>query len=322
MFFGLSKNDPWAEGADSPRPPSTASSDNHLLPRPSAETQSMFGWPVSGGDSSNQRSSPLAANWGLGPPPSNGWASRLHSRNASSQYPLGLEGPISEHEDGPAQAPIGTRPSTGHVKNSLSNAAAKLNPAAPTFKTLFTRSAEKKPEKIGKNKKEKSKQQERESLDIDDGSRVSRDGRSISTVDYSSDAARESLDYADSSATPSETGASSNQNLQPKESFMQKLSRKSSAGFTTLAGRKGRNKAGQLDAIDVNGTPDDEMSRSVASTLSPEDRGAPSPSLSTPGTRGFKFRSIRRRKLDKATDGEGDESLIDVESEASRIGKS
>jgi hypothetical protein len=307
--FSIGKNDPWAERTDSPRPSSTASSEIHLLPRPSAETQSRFGWPISGGELSAQRSSRLGADWGLAPP-SSGWSSRLHSRNSSSQYALGIDESVDEFEPNSAQAPIGTRPRSAHVANSQN--APRLNPTAPSFKTIFSRSStdkkqEKKPEKSGKNKKDKSsKQQERESLESEhprSSSRLSRDAMSVSTVDYSTDdAPRDSLDIQGSSATPSEAGGSASQQ-QLKESFMQKLSRKSSAGFTTLAGRKGRIKAGKDEIID-NATPDDEMSRSVTSNLSPDDRGAPSPSIAA-AARGFKFRSLRRRKAE-AEDFEGD----------------
>lgn len=318
--FGIGKNDPWADREDSPRPSSTASSESHHLPRPSAETQSRFGWPISSGDLSSQRSSRLGADWSLAPP-STSWSSRLHSRNSSSQYQLGIDGVVDEFEPSPAQAPIGTRPRSAHVANSQN--APKLNPTAPSFKTIFTRSStDKKPEKSGKSKKDKSsssKQQERESLESENqrpSSRLSRDAMSISTVDYSTDdAPRDSLDIADSSAAASEAGGSASQQ-QLKESFMQKLSRKSSVGFT-LAGRKGRVKAGKDDHLDTSAV-DDEMSRSVTSNLSIEDRGAPSPSLASAG-RSFKFRSLRRRKADKQADGDAEDFEGDGVEEARSV---
>lgn len=305
-MFSLTKNDPWAERTDSPRPGSTASSENHLLPRPSAETQSRFGWPIFSGDMPTNRSSPLGSDWGLAPP-SNSWApSRLHSRHASSQHALTLENSVEEPEPSPVQAPIGTRPQSAHVGSSHSSSSAKLNPAAPDFKLLFNKSADKKSEKSGKSKKkDKSKQNDqRESHESDDrlsSSRISRDAMSVSTIDYNSDTGqRESFEFAGSSATPSEAGGLAH----PKESFMQKLSRKSSAGFTTLAGRnKARNRSNREDAVD--GVADEDSSRLATSTLSSEDTGAPSPSLSAP--RSFKFRSLRRRKADRVADGDVEE---------------
>jgi hypothetical protein len=235
---------------------------------------------------------------------------------------LGIDGNVDELEATPAQAPIGTRPRSAHVPNTQLNNTPKLNPAAPSFKTIFTRSStDKKPEKSNKSKKNKAaakqkQEEERQSLESEDHlstSRVSRDAMSISTVDYSTDDAAtcESLDVpGGSSATPSETGGSASQHgHQTKESFMQKLSRKSSAGFTTLAGRKGKKGAGRDDlTIDSTG-PEDELSRSVTSvTVSAEDKGAPSPSLSA-AARGFKFRSLRRKKADRQADAESEEPM-------------
>jgi hypothetical protein len=320
--FGLGKSDPWTDHTDSPRPSSTASGESYGLPLPSAETQSRFGWPISRGEPATHRSSPLGAEWGLAPPPPTSWSAHFHSRNSSSQYPLGLDGTVDELEPSPAQAPIGTRPRSAHVPNTQSTNAPKLNPAAPSFKAIFTRSStDKKPEKSGKSKKNKSvakqQQEERQSIESEDHlstSRLSRDAMSVSTIDYSTDDAahRDSLDVpGGSSATPSETGGSASQHShQPRESFMQKLSRKSSAGFTTLAGRKGKNKvAGRDDITTENNAPEDELSRSVISVAtSTDDKGAPSPSLSA-AARGFKFRSLRRRKADKQADAEAEEPV-------------
>jgi hypothetical protein len=314
--FGMGKNDPWAERSDSPRPASTASAESYGLPRPSAETQSRFGWPVSSGESSTLRSSPLASDWGLAPPSS--WGSRLHSRNSSSQYPLGLDGTEEEVEPSQTQAPIGTRPHSAHVSTGQATAP-KLNPAAPSFKAIFSRSStDKKSDKPSKGKKDKaSKPTERESLDVEEEvPRISRDAMSVSTVDYSTDdtsALRESMDLASSSATPSEAGAPSSASQPPaKESLMQKLSRKSSAGFTTLAGRKGRNKRDEAVAAAEASAQDDELGRSVTSSLGPEDRDTPSPGLAA-AARGFKFRSLRRRKADKTAEGDAEDEEQEIE---------
>jgi len=343
MFGGAKKNDPWGDGKDSPRPGSTASSDTHGLPRPSAETVSRFGWPVSGGDfAPSQLGNPLNADWRLGS--SSGWATRLHSRNSSMQYGHMLDGTFDTPDMpiGPTQAPIGTRPRSppGSDSRPQTSTPLRLNPNAPAFSVAFSaRSSEKKSEKSSKSK-DKSKtngqiKSARSSIkdqyDVisEDGRsspfdpRRSRDGNSILSVDYASDSAtHESLDRSQSSAAPSESGTA------PKESFMRKLTRKSSAGFTSLAGRRGgagskKQSAAALaaaqahdEATEGSQTTDDELAKSTA-TLGEDikdkdrekERGAMSPLLGSGGSmRGFSLRSLRRRKGERNGSVDGDEN--------------
>ncbi|KAF2664021.1 hypothetical protein BT63DRAFT_460320 [Microthyrium microscopicum] len=305
-MFGMGaapRNDPWGD-RDSPRPAST-SSENHALPRPSAG--SRFGWPVSGADSfGSQRNSHLDTDWSLANLSSNStsWATRLHSRNSSAQYPHLLDDTLETPETLalPPQAPIGTRPkSSSHAPskssslNQSASAAAtnlKLNPNAPAFKTFFGRvSTEKNP----------ASQKGHSTANSIDGAdpRASRD--TLSTADYDYDAsvdARESLDRSVSSAAPSDAT--------PRESFMQKLSRKSSAGFSTIAGLRGSAKkareASAQEVSEATAETDEESAtpgRTPLVTVLPDDKSG---GLVSPGMgRGFSLRSLRRRKGDKAT---------------------
>jgi hypothetical protein len=192
--------------------------------------------------------------------------------------------------------------------------AAKLNPTAPTFqvKSLFSRSsADKKSDRTPKSKGKETDQNA--SLEGDKesppSSRKSRDAPSLSTLggDTASDAGRESLEHT-TSRTPSEFGGSATASA-PRESFMQKLTRKSSATKFNFPGLKGtvrfnnsskkdlRNNGGGGDVYDT----DEENAAGIAEA----EKGAASPVL-TPKDRdaksggGFSFRSLKRRKGDKA----------------------
>jgi hypothetical protein len=246
------------EMPDSPRPGSTASSENQL-PRPSANSSSRFGWGAPGDGPFGPRSSTaIGADWGMAA--ASGW-SRHPSRRPSIH---GSTHAFSIHEDFPSTAddelapprrrspklaPIGTRPTSQISTNSTEKP--KLNPAAPSFKlSLFGRerkAAEEadKPAKKGKSKKESPKDKldsrstsplpiaepsspyppsSHDAHDLsppNDPSRFSKDGApSISTFDTASEP-RTSLERTPSRASE----------LTPKETFMQKLSRKSSASM-------------------------------------------------------------------------------------------
>lgn len=224
-YFGASRN-----GSSSPRPSSVYSFDR--LPRPSTETQ-PFGWGQP--DKANVRGSPLGPDW------STAW-SRSQSRRPSIQFGstsnLSLGGP---HEDieyvdpprepqRPLQAPIGTRP-----PSSQRPITPKLNPAAPSFRTLFTKRPDKEKDKDKAKAKESDGSFDRpptQDSSIDDVSppmsRKSRDGRSIATsnsmASMSMTDSRESLDRISSSVIsegPTPSAA--------RESFIQKITRKSSS---------------------------------------------------------------------------------------------
>ncbi|KAI9837032.1 MAG: hypothetical protein M1819_000681 [Sarea resinae] len=282
----------------SPRPSSTYSFD-HAFPQPSSDSQ-PFGWPVSG-DAGHRSGSlaPLAADWSM--PES--W-SRLPSRRGSVQHGSNsnlaysmaaldvdaLQHRLSSQTSPPMHpAPIGTRP-----VSSQRPATPKLNPAAPTFKTTFSRDDFKDGEHgendsavdgLDHNRHKEQEGQEKTSnthppVTPDDlspphsrHSRHSRDSHSIltqsSSVADSHD--QESLDRA-ISETPSELMTSS---LTPsaasssKESFIARITRKSSSGkFIPWTKEKGSGLFSSSSASKAKaaGMPDNPPGSGVPST--------------------------------------------------------
>lgn len=243
----------------SPRPISVASSD---LPRPSTDS-APFGWPVSDGGLLN-RNSPLATNWSVNAPVT--W-SRNPSRRPSFQHgsTTALTSGIASDDDeflppepslaGQSSPPpvgvIGTRPASSHTNKAITP---KLNPAAPTFKAMFSRSSKGEKGK-GKDKdKEKDKEKEKEkpaetslitSLPADESqtnlsspsdSRKSRDTHSIHTQNSIADS-YESLEMTPSS-TPSDMAVASS--LNSKESSFRQLLRKGSSSKFSFSSIRGK----------------------------------------------------------------------------------
>lgn len=221
LGFGAVRN-----GSSSPRPSSTYSFDK--LPRPSTDSQ-PFGWGPP--DRSALRGSPLHPDWALS------W-SRNQSRRPSFQH--GSTSNLSlPHEDldyvdvprepaRPLQAPIGTRPPSSQRPSTP-----KLNPAAPSFRTLFTKDRAK---DKGKAKDFDGANDGPLDLSIaEDPSpqpvepRKSKDGRSITTsasmASTSLTDSHESLDRS-VSGTPSDAATPG---IGARESFIQKITRKSSS---------------------------------------------------------------------------------------------
>ncbi|WEW54804.1 hypothetical protein PRK78_000229 [Emydomyces testavorans] len=198
----------------SPRPASTYSFDK-FLPRPTSDIP-PFGWPPS----DMHRSSPLNVDWST---PGGGAWSRSQSRRpsfqlgSSSHLPAALPSSdmgfidASYEPQRPVQAPIGTRP-----PSSPRPMTPKLNPAAPSFKTLFSKKSEKPKSRDTDTSKVCDEPQWEDNSPSE--SRRSRDARSIRT------SAAESHDSLEriSSGAPSET-------VSAKESFIQKITRKGSS---------------------------------------------------------------------------------------------
>ncbi|KAE8379933.1 hypothetical protein BDV26DRAFT_151154 [Aspergillus bertholletiae] len=277
-------------GSLSPRPSSTFSFENHL-PHPSTDNQ-HFGWPSA--EKPGHRS-PLGFSWAS---PST-W-SRAQSRRQSTSYgssghlPLGLTGEPDFLEDSsferlgrPLQAPIGTRPSSSHRPVTP-----KLNPTAPTFKTVISRSSE----------KDKAKGRELASDDgadtsfeflMDYGSpsepRTSKESYSRSLTAFAGDS------YESLEQVPSATSAD---NSSSKESFIRKITRKGSSGkFSSWKDRSGlffkKGDTSQGD-IEEDGNGESLLAKSVDSTVS----SAPSADRSTRSSLGFFSR--KSKKTDKA----------------------
>jgi hypothetical protein len=246
--------------SSSSRPSSVYSFER--LPRPSTDSQ-PFGWGAP--ERLNLRGSPLGPDWSA----SQTW-SRTNSRRPSFTYGstsnLSMQSPpedVLEEPKGPIrplQAPIGTRPTS-----SQRPVTPKLNPAAPSFTTLFARNKDKAKEKAKAKGIEALKQADHD-LQPEDASptdsRKSKDSRSIATVGSIAES-RESLERT-TSGTPSDTTPS-------KETFIQKITRKSSSNkFNSwkekggLFSRKGEpSTPGELDE-DVPS--DVQLGRSLEST--------------------------------------------------------
>ena len=246
----------------SPRPGSTHSNE---LPKPSMDSNrwGVDTWP-SGDAASGARNSPLSFGPGWNLPSSSQqprlYGSRHPSRRPSVQY--AASGPpedIMEDEDSdaldpdetPNLAPIGTKPPPGSKKAAESGA--KLNPNAKDFKSFFSNAM-----KFGGKDKDKDRAP---SSDGNDGStpvpsasttpnlvgaeldesppnsRKSRDARSMTTTESTVESGRNSTDLA---RTPSYSGNSDAPAPSPslagssKETFMQKITRKSSSGKFAL----------------------------------------------------------------------------------------
>jgi hypothetical protein len=298
----------FGETIPSSRPSSTYSYDQ-LLARPSSDSQ-RFGWPVA--DSIPNRNSPLGAHshWSGGP-----W-SRAPSRHPSVQHgstsnlsigstPLDSDlYPGFPSKQSTEQAPIGTRP-----RSSQRPITPKLNPAAPTFKTLFTRGDPKRSargEKIGGRTAEISKDRENEREEFEEfesiyesspqNPRSSRDARSVTTATSTANS-HDSFDRS-TSGTPSEAITPSG----PKETFIQKITRKSSSSKFNVPWAKERGffskRAGEPSTpgeIDEDIASDNQFGKSVESSSS-------TPQLEKPGRSSLSWPNIRRksRKGDQA----------------------
>lgn len=351
-MFGM-RGDPWltsASGHDrpsSPRQGSTNSADALGLPRPSTESQARFGWTL---DAHHARNSPLGVDWSVNNTSTSSW-SRLGSRRPSVQHGSSVS-LINEdllHGDLPdvptsrsptQQAPIGTRPQSSASYMPPSGMVPptppkQLNPAAPQFTSLFGREdkAEKAKKAAEKAADKEAKKAEKEARKADKSSRKgkekatvapeedmmdprrSRDSRSITTVDYSDASPRESLEQT-TSLTPSDSP-----HLTPfnKESFMQKLSRKSSTSQFLQFG-KGKNFLSKKSSEAI--TPDEVDEDHGRLMLRDTDSPGHSPSIGTPkdkssalswssikrmGKRGDKTPSLHE-SIASETTGDEDES--------------
>ncbi|KAL4806508.1 hypothetical protein BDV18DRAFT_152030 [Aspergillus unguis] len=270
-------------GSLSPRPSSTFSFDNQL-PHPSTDNR-HFGWPTA--DKSGHRS-PLGFDWTS---PST-W-SRTQSRRPSTGHygssghlPLGftgdpdyIEDPSFERQGRPLQAPIGTRPSSSHRPITP-----KLNPAAPTFRTIFGGKRSDKKEDRSKNHEETDASSH---MSLEDGSpSASRDSKSLSNFPRDS--------YESLERVPSATSAD---NASSKESFIRKITRKgSSSKFGSWKDRSGlfSRKGDSSHEVDEDGDSEVHLAKSIDSTVSS------APSADRLSRSSLSFFSRKSKKSDKA----------------------
>lgn len=284
-----------AENPSSSRRSSTYSYDQ-VLGRISGDSHN-FRWQAA--DNIPNRSSPLGAHWSTTGGP---W-SRAQSRRPSVQHgstsnlsigstPLEPEIYQSSLPQGSEQLPIGTRPTSAQPPVTP-----KLNPAAPTFKTLFGRADARKAAKAEKTADKKVEEDEKPESQASDsiigGSsppnpRLSRDAQSIATATSIADS-HDSLDHS-TSGTPSETVTPSG----PKETLMQKITRKSSSSKFNVPWAKERGgifskKTGEPSTpgeIDEDPSGEGQLGKSVDSTATtPQHEKGSRSSLSWPNIR-------------------------------------
>ncbi|KAI9792620.1 MAG: hypothetical protein M1835_007753 [Candelina submexicana] len=282
----------------SSRPSSSHSRDNSL-PRPSSDSQ-PFGWPAT--EAVGHRSSPLGPDWSA----PEVW-SRTNSRRQSMQYgsttslPIGMSPLEAEAlhnkllKQTSPPAPIGTRQRTRPETP-------KLNPAAPSFKTIFGRSDAKKAEKAAEKERKESELLPEEASPPDP--RRSRDSRSINTQDSLAES-HDSLDRS-TSGTPSESLTPSGKD---KESLIQKITRKSSSSKFNIPWKdKGglfSKKAGEPSTpgeIDEDGVTDNQLGKGADSSTSSPQVGS--------GKSGMHWSSLMRKTKkgsEKASEAGDDE---------------
>ena len=289
-FEGL-ESTAFPDQPSSSRPSSTYSYDQ-VPPRPSSDSQRL-GWTVP--DSLPTRSSPLGVNWST----SSGPWSRAPSRRPSVQHgsasnlsigstpldPEGYAGTFSKHSS--EQAPIGTRP-----QSSQRPLTPKLNPAAPSFKTLFTRGDAKKAtkgERTGSRNTEKSRDKDYEKVKAEEfnsildsspqNPRLSRDAQSITTATSTADS-HDSFDRS-TSGTPSEALTPSG----PKETLMQKITRKSSSSKFNVPWGKKRDLPPTPGEIDELANNEEPLGKSEGNGSTPQQDKSSRSSISWPNMR-------------------------------------
>ncbi|KAF1926308.1 uncharacterized protein M421DRAFT_222697 [Didymella exigua CBS 183.55] len=330
-MFGT-RNDPWltsvlgTERPSSPRQGSTKSGEGMVLPRPSTESQTRFGWGV---DAFGARSSPLGVDWSVNNTNTSSW-SRMPSRRPSVQHGSTTNLAVNEdsmHDDildfpsnvrSPMQAPIGTRPqsSASHMPRDIpplpGTPPTALNPAAAAFTLTLglgkkseeekaKRAAEKeakraeKAEKKEKTKAERCKGKEKEKqVAFDPSADGSHPASPHEPFPRPSRDTPSIISTADASeASPRESlersvsqATSDHTGSVGKESFMQKLTRKGSTSQFLSFGKKNPLFAKKGE---VPGTPDaaDELDGSSGFFgKSVDGSNHNSPSLGTPKDKG------------------------------------
>lgn len=289
-IFGRDKGDGWPSFVRRPASPRPGSTHSNELPRPSFDS-SRWGvdtWP-SNDATAGARSSPLGFGTGWNAQSSGQsrmYGSRLPSRRPSQQY--GNSGPpedIMEDEDSDALSSnrartlgaIGTKPpssSSGSKKavkeSAVEEDAPKLNPNAKDFKSFF--SSMKLKSKNPESSAPSTIASASSTTNIDKGefdelsppqsrrSKDTRDTRSMTTTSSIAESGRNSTDlqrtvsFTPSDAPPSAPTTPMLGSSTGKESFMQKLTRKSSSGGKFVLPTFKRDRS-RLDTGKATGSP-------------------------------------------------------------------
>ena len=242
-MFG-SRADPWAPqpiGKRSSSRPSSLGSTDIYYSRPSSQSKQQYGWSFDG--NYNRRTDLKQQELAL--QTTNPWAQGTSRRTSlTGSYALLLESgkarPVKDRAH--VQPPIGTRPDNNRMS------APKLNPNAPNFKSLFIREkkshgaeeVEKEQGDIIGNGREETARHANTSSDgqcsNSDDLREGQAGSSIAdTESYSSHELTKHDSIPDSGSNRTPPG-----NLQGKETFMQKITRKSSANKFTFSNFKNK----------------------------------------------------------------------------------
>ncbi|KAF9731179.1 hypothetical protein PMIN03_005721 [Paraphaeosphaeria minitans] len=321
-MFGT-KGDPWltsalgSERPSSPRQGSTKSNEANVLPRPSTESQTRFGWSVEG---FNARSSPLGVDWSVNNTSTSSW-SRMPSRRPSIQHGSTvsllndelLQGDMADFPSttrSPTQAPIGTRPqsSASHMAPLVPPTPPKqLNPDAPTFTFAFgskedkdakaQKAAEKAERAAEKEAKRAERKEEKKAAKAEKSSRkqstipevaVSEQSGSPVAARFSRDNhSLSTADYSESSPRESLDQYSHQTTAElhlpsslGKESLMQKLSRKSSSSQFLQFGKGQRSLFSKKSSEAV--TPDEMEEDGGGLSVRSTDSAGASPSIGTP----------------------------------------
>lgn len=291
--------------------------------RPLSESHRL-GWLLPE-DTPNQSSS-FGAGWSTNGGPWSRGASRRSSLQHGSTSNLSIGSTPLEPEEYqrslskhfPEQLPIGTRP-----RSAQRPVTPKLNPTAPTFKTIFGRGEAKRASKADKHAEKAAEQladmeaevPEMEEVNFPHGgsspahSRASKDAQSVMTASSLADS-RDSLDCS-TSGNLSEVIASSGQ----KQTLMQKIGRKSSSSKFNVAWAKERSglfsrRGGDpltSDEINDDTTNESQLRQSADGTINlPQPEKGSRSALSWPNLR-------RKSKKSASITAEFAEKISDVE---------
>lgn len=346
----------------SPRQGSTKSGETNALPRPSTESQTRFGWSVDAYNARSSPlgvdwsvNNTNSSSWSR-------MASRRPSIQHGSTVSLLNEDSLHDDipdfytsTRSPTQAPIGTRPqsSASHMPPNMvpPTPPKQLNPDAPTFDFLkredkdekarkAAEKAEKAAEKAAEKEARRAERREEKKAKADKSSRkqpmvpevalpdqpsspvaarFSRDNYSMSTAEMSETSPRQSLEHSGLQTT-SEVNPSASLG---KESFMQKLSRKSSSSQFLQFGKSQRSLFSKKSSEAV--TPTDEIDEATGGlSVRTTDSPGASPSIGTPkdkssalswssikriGKRGDKTPSLHESVASETTGDEDEEGV-------------
>jgi len=281
--------------------PSSINSFDQILGRPSSESQ-RNPWTIP--EITQNRSSPLGTNWATNGPWSRGPSRRPSIQHGStSNLSIGSTPLEPDYQSGLAkqaseQLPIGTRPRGGSGQSSQRPVTPKLNPTAPSFKTLFGRGEAKKAAKADKAA-ERAKEKAPDVEEVDSlheesspqNPRTSRDAQSIVTSASVSES-HESLDRS-TSGTPSEAVTPSGH----KETLMQRISRKGSSSKFNISWGKERGGLFSRKGGDSTptGTPSGELDEDADSEMHEDHAVTPFQPTEKSSRSSLSWPNIRRK---------------------------